>query len=112
MLYEHNEVTEMIDVYSMGNIFYKLLTNERKYDDLSTLDAQELIKKNVMPPISPYLQISTFPIHVALKNAITMTLQRYPKRRKSAEDIYRYLEMENSKFQETLNGSEGRFEKN
>ena len=93
-------------VYSMGNIFYKLLTNERKYSYLNVEQAQYEIKKNALPPLSPMLETSVFPVHVALRNAIIMSLQRYPEKRKNAKEIYEYLAAELSKFKEKTAMSE------
>ena len=89
----------------MGNIFYKLLTNERKYNDLSLEEAQEKIKTNQLPPLSSYLETINLFIHVALKNAIAMTLQRYPQERKSAKEVYEYLAKELSKHEENTRGT-------
>ncbi len=84
-------VTEAIDVYSMGNIFWKLLTNERKYDDISTFDAQRLIIRGQEPVLSQRIRNSSNKVDIALRNAIDMCLQRIPENRKSAEDVYLYL---------------------
>ncbi len=89
----------------MGNIFYKLLTNERKYNDLPLKVAQEKIKRKQLPPLNSYLEASNFGIHVALKNAIAMTLQRYPQERKSAKEVYEYLAKELSKYEENTRGT-------
>ena len=84
-------VTEAIDVYSMGNIFWKLLTNERKYDNLPTSEAQKLIIDGKEPELSQEILSSSHIVDTALKNAIKMCLQRRPENRKRAEEVHFYL---------------------
>ena len=85
------------------NPYFKLLTNERKYNDLPTTIAQRMVLGTQLPPINPYLQNSDSVLHVALKSVIRMTLQRYAKNRKSAEEVYLFLAEQLMKDQEKTN---------
>lgn len=84
-------VTEAIDVYSMGNIFWKLLTNERKYDNLSTAKAQRNIIMGKEPTLPNAILMSSHATDVALRKSIKMCLQRLIENRKSASEISMFL---------------------
>jgi serine/threonine protein kinase len=88
-----NYVDEKIDVYSLGNIFYKLIMNERKYDDLSTNEAAKLILKGHIPEVKVKHKVD-----LILKHAMVMCLQLDPVERSSASEVHFYLANELKKI--------------
>jgi hypothetical protein len=79
------------EVYSLGNIFFKFLTNERKYDDIRTSDAQEKIIRGDPVELPAFIQKSRHPVHIALTTAMEMCLQRNASDRSTAKEVYSYL---------------------
>lgn len=95
-----NEIDEKVDVYSLGNIFYKFLMNERKYDssNLSHQEVRELIKSGDRPPIPDNLENSSNPFDIALLHAMDMCLKLEPSQRASSKEIYEYLSDQKKKM--------------
>lgn len=49
--YSYEEEDEMIDIYSMGNIFYSIIAGEMPYDDLKEDEAQKKIRHGERPEV-------------------------------------------------------------
>mmetsp|Transcript_10335 Transcript_10335/g.23177 ORF Transcript_10335/g.23177 Transcript_10335/m.23177 type:complete len:546 (-) Transcript_10335:2253-3890(-) len=92
--------TEKIDVYSMGNIFFSLLTGAWPYEDIKTKEAQKLIKTNHRPPIPERQKESKHPLDIALLSAIDMCWAQDPSDRSTAREVEAYLEAEISKHRD------------
>ena len=86
--------SEKIDVYSMGNIFYSLVTGRWPFEDLKTKEAQRLIKKNQRPPIDDAIRESDDPLDVAMLTAIDRCWEQDPVDRASAREMEKFLETE------------------
>jgi len=94
-----NMVDEKIDVYSLGNIFFKLLTKERKYNDIDVSEAQKLIVAGDIPVLPGSLEESTDPVVLALKRAMHMCLILDPEERATAKQVADFLEDELKKLE-------------
>ena len=74
--YEYGLQSEKIDVYSMGNIFYTLLTDswpfEELYDEEGTQAVREAVRAGDRPSLTEELRNSTDPRIVALIRAMEM----------------------------------------
>ena len=92
--YNHTEQTSAIDVYSMGNIFYSLLTGRWPFENRKTKEAQRLIKNNQRPPIDDAIRESDDPLDVAMLKAIERCWEQDPVERASAREIEKFLETE------------------
>lgn len=86
--------SEKIDVYSMGNIFYSLLTGRWPFENRKTKEAQRLIKNNQRPPIDDAIRESDDPLDVAMLKAIERCWEHDPVDRASAREIEKFLETE------------------
>ena len=89
--------SEKIDIYSMGNVFYSLLTGKWPFEDRKTKEAQKLIKKNERPPIDQEIRDSDDPLDVALLKALERCWEQDPIERASAREIEQFLEAELAK---------------
>jgi len=95
MQFRRNLIDEKIDVYSLGNIFYKLMTNKPKYNELSPLDAIDLVLSGDIPQVDDIVH----PTVTILKKAMKMCLAFDPRERKKAADIADFLEKALESFQ-------------
>jgi len=87
-----NEVYEGVDVYSLGNQFYKLLMNDAKHKGLSTSGCLKAIREGDIPILPDSYEQSTDPIDIALIHVMKRSLQFDPKERASALELANYLE--------------------
>jgi serine/threonine protein kinase len=86
--------SEKIDVYSMGNIFYSLMTGRWPFEDQKPKEAQRRIKNNQRPPIDESLRESDDPLDVTLLKAIDKCWDQDPTERASAREVEQFLEAE------------------
>lgn len=49
--YAYKDLDEKLDMYSVGNILYSILTREKHWDSFSTNEAKKKIKQGFIPPI-------------------------------------------------------------
>jgi len=98
--YRYDEQTEMVDVYSMGNIFYGLLTGKTPFYTHSEKTALALIMKGTRPPIPDKIRDSTHQEDVALLTAMKMSHIHDPKKRTSAREVADYLEQQVEQIEE------------
>ena len=96
--------TEKVDIYSMGNVFYTLLTGTWPYEDKKTKEAQRLIKTNHRPPIPDKEKESQDPLVIALLRAIDMCWAQDPADRATARQVEAYLETEIAKNRDRRKG--------
>jgi len=89
--YNYKMQTEKVDVYSMGNIFYSLLTEEWPYEDMKEKKAINLLKVGIPPPIGIKLQESSDPIVRIMLKAIRMCWINNPGKRATAKEVEEYL---------------------
>jgi len=81
--------TEKIDVFSLGNVLYFLLTGKEPFlDKMSSLDAIELIKKGKHVSITDDdILSSTHPFDTTTLKALDMCFVYDPKKRSSAREV-------------------------
>mmetsp|Transcript_23724 Transcript_23724/g.67003 ORF Transcript_23724/g.67003 Transcript_23724/m.67003 type:complete len:574 (+) Transcript_23724:859-2580(+) len=85
--------TEKIDVYSLGNIFYGILTSLTPFEDISdSADIQKKIRHGKQPPIADKFKNSKDPYIKALLKVIGMCWVQDPKARSSSREVMDYLE--------------------
>jgi len=94
-----NPVSEKIDVYSLGNIFYHFITGHEKYEKMDVGGAQALVLKGHVPWIVSSLLNSSSLIRASqedeidtiLARAIQMCLVLDPHERASAKEVANFL---------------------
>lgn len=94
-----NMVDEKIDVYSLGNIFYKVLMNKLKYNDIDALKAEKLIVAGDIPVRPGHLEERTDPVILKLKRTMHMCLILDPEERATAKQVADFLEDELKKLE-------------
>jgi len=86
--------TEKIDVYSMGNVFYTLLTETWPFNNDSSRDAQRRVKDGKRPQLSTRFRESKDPAVQAMLKAMTMSWRQDPEERASALEVKEYLQQQ------------------
>ena len=89
--------SEKIDVYSMGNVFYALLTESWPFDELKDKDAQTRIINGERPFIPESISKSNDPNQIALLEAMKMCWSQNPSDRATARDVLKYVTKQLSK---------------
>jgi serine/threonine protein kinase len=90
--YAYEGETEKIDVYSMGNIFYALLTGLWPFEELKSKKAKNLVKKGSRPPIPEAILNTTDMFDQTLLNATRACWIQDPEKRATARQIQKYIE--------------------
>jgi len=89
--YLYVDQSEKIDIYSMGNIFYSLLTENWPFENEEEVEARVRIKEGNRPAIdSMFLQSKDLSVSTLLKG-IEMCWKQNPDERSSAEDLAHYF---------------------
>ncbi len=99
------EQTEKIDVYSLGNVIFSILTGLYPFDDLEMEDAQKKVMNGETPPIPVEYLKSNHPIDKALVQAMKMCWVYNWQDRANASDVRDFL-MNTWKSVENLNDDE------
>lgn len=93
--YKYEEEFEGVDVYSMGNIFYFLLTMEWPFEYVPDSNkARKMVKRGIRSHSESYLRVlneSMDPVEQALLHSINMCQVYDHKKRASARDVVDYL---------------------
>jgi serine/threonine protein kinase len=89
--YARGPETEKIDVYSMGNIFYQILTGLYPFEDWHRKDMYAAIQKGIRPPIPEKYLNSTDPKEQAMVEAIQTSWIGDPAKRISARKVEQLL---------------------
>ena len=84
-------MTEKVDVYSLGNIFYKLLTTWWPFEDVSDKQAKKLVKGGDRPRLPKSITESEDPITKALLEAMYMCHRQSQTERASAREVETFL---------------------
>lgn len=87
-------LTEMIDIYSLGNVFYSLLTESWPYESLKDDEAQSRILRGERPSLDLRENNFTSPTFMILKQAIDMCWRQEAASRPSASQLLYYLQSE------------------
>lgn len=84
--------TEKIDVFSLGNVLYFLLTGKEPFqDEMTAEDAIEHVKKGGRVSISEEIKSSTHPFDKAILKALDMCFVYDPEKRSSARAVANVL---------------------
>ena len=70
--YNYNEETEKVDVFSLGNVLYFMLTREEPWSDYSSKKVYRLVKEGEQPGYPPEIEESKHPFDVYMIKAIKM----------------------------------------
>ena len=89
--YRHEIQSEKVDIYSMGNIFYSLLTGLWPFERTKEKYAQRLIMSGQRPPIPPEISDDDDPALKTLIHAIQMCWVQDQYERATARDVEQYL---------------------
>jgi len=92
-------LTEKIDVYSMGNIFYEILTNEKPFKNIATKQVRSIVKEGLRPVVPFKVKNSNNQIDIVLMRAMDMCFHQNPKKRPSAKDVAIYLSKQLQKIE-------------
>eukprot|EP00566_Odontella_aurita_P011879 CAMPEP_0113531968 /NCGR_PEP_ID=MMETSP0015_2-20120614/3789_1 /TAXON_ID=2838 /ORGANISM="Odontella" /LENGTH=383 /DNA_ID=CAMNT_0000430859 /DNA_START=455 /DNA_END=1606 /DNA_ORIENTATION=- /assembly_acc=CAM_ASM_000160 len=95
--YKYDLESEKVDVYSMGNIYYSLLTELWPYEKIKTKTAQEKIMNEERPPLDNL--DGEDPAVIALAAAMKKCWIQDPKRRATAREVQQYLTEEVAKIE-------------
>ena len=81
-------------MYSMGNVFYTILTEKWPFDNDKSRDAQRAVKAGKRPHIPTRLRESEDPAVKAIMKAMTMSWRHDPDERASAQEVKEYLQQQ------------------
>jgi len=97
----------MVDIYSLGNIYYCLLTRLWPFHKLHTRDAIRKVKAGQRPPLTKEVEFSIDPATVALRDAMRMAQTQLPGDRPSANELVITLSksLDDIKLQKNFDGS-------
>jgi len=106
--YSYEEEDEMIDIYSMGNIFYSIVAGEMPYDDLKEDEAQKKIRHGERPEVPKEVLNSDDEAIQAIISAMKRCWAQNPRDRPKASVIRDEFEevmnrIRNGKGDEALN---------
>lgn len=89
--YSYDLENEKVDIYSMGNLFYVLLTRLWPFDKEEDEDAQKKVEHGQRPKIPPAVRNSKDPADKALLKLMTICWEQNPKRRPTALEVKDYI---------------------
>mmetsp|Transcript_1809 Transcript_1809/g.2663 ORF Transcript_1809/g.2663 Transcript_1809/m.2663 type:complete len:551 (-) Transcript_1809:441-2093(-) len=90
--YEMTSLTEKLDVYSLANVLYTILTGEEPWKDKRVSDIKKLVKQGSKPPYADkYLITNTS--DASLAAIIDLAYERDPDARVSARELVNELEL-------------------
>lgn len=85
--YSYEPETEKVDVYSLGNVLYFMLTREYPWKDFSSKEVYEAVKKGDRPEISKEIRKSDHPFDKFMIKAIEMCYTHNMKERPGAFEV-------------------------
>jgi serine/threonine protein kinase len=85
--YAYMRETEKVDVYSLGNILYFLLTKDFPWDDLPTKETAEKVKSGKQPRIPAEILESKHPYDKYMVEAMQMCFTHDQVKRPSAKQV-------------------------
>lgn len=90
--YAYEGQTEMVDVYSLGNIFFSLLQDEMPFRGVKAKNVYEKVKAGERPAIYRDLWESKDPVDQVLKEVMMASQAQNYKERSSARELQHVLE--------------------
>jgi serine/threonine protein kinase len=90
--YLYEPESEKIDIYSLGNVFYSLLTDRWPFQNEEDKDAQQMVMHGRRPHIPSRFPESNQTEYKALLKVIDMCWEHLPEKRATADEIASYLE--------------------
>lgn len=85
--YNYESETEKVDVFSMGNVLFFLLTGRTPWGEIDSKEAAEKVKLGKRPKIDKEIRYSEDPYHVAMVKAIGMCFEYDQKKRTGARAV-------------------------
>lgn len=85
--YAYKRETEKVDVYSLGNVLYFMLTKEIPWDDFKSKEISTKVKKGERPIIPAEILESTHPYDKYMVEAIKMCFTHDQEERPSAKEV-------------------------
>jgi serine/threonine protein kinase len=89
--YAYRLETEAVDIFSMGNVFFLLLTGYMPFENETRDTVKQVLKKGRRYHIPDEYKISTDPIVQAIVAAIRMSWIHEPSQRATARQVERHL---------------------
>mmetsp|Transcript_19160 Transcript_19160/g.43623 ORF Transcript_19160/g.43623 Transcript_19160/m.43623 type:complete len:192 (-) Transcript_19160:92-667(-) len=89
--YRYDVQDEKVDIYSMGNIFYALLTKQWPFEDHKSKDIEKMVISGKRPKVPRDIEESENPIDIAMLKAMRLCWIDPPSKRTSAAYIVNFL---------------------
>ena len=90
--YAYEPETVAVDTYSMGNIFYVILTGKYPFEDVDKQKVRELVMKGERTEIDEEYLNSSDPLIKALITAIKMCWVQLPSKRATSREVQQFLQ--------------------
>lgn len=89
--YAYEEETEKIDVYSLGNVLFVLLTGLDVFEGTKSDDVHKQVQKGIRPHIPSKVRDNADSVDSSLMIAMTMCHVQDPKKRSNAKTVADFL---------------------
>jgi Protein kinase domain len=90
--YDRHGRTEKLDIYSLGNMLYAIVTGEWPFDEIKAEKAKTLVAHGKRPFIDDSVRDSKDPYDKAILTAMDRCWKHDPRHRPSALEVKQYLE--------------------
>lgn len=89
--YAYERQSEKVDIYSLGNVLYSVLTGLRPWEGIKDKSAQKKIQAGERPEIPSSYRDSTNPFEQALLKLIALSWIHEPTKRASARELQKFI---------------------
>jgi serine/threonine protein kinase len=96
--YAYKPQTEKVDVYSLGNVLYSILTSKSPFGKEKSEKVAKKVQEGKRPPIPQSMQNSTDPFDQAMLKAINMCWIHDPEKRATARQVQNFITSELSRL--------------
>jgi len=90
--YKYSKLDEKLDMYSVANVLYSILTQEKAWDDYSSSETKSMVKKGTLPTIEVADKTMPKAVREALVELNHRAYALDPKKRISASELASELE--------------------